>query len=118
MREEVHPSYRRSESVAPNHSALIERTIPLAGTAHLHPPRRSSPMLHFPEGRTMQKKILQQVTEQWERAIERAAEEQGHKPELDTSLLRDMEGFQIRSSIRAGRGYYSTYPTGCPQRCG
>ncbi len=65
-----------------------------------------------------QKHTPQQIEQAWLRAVERATDSRGRQPEFDTAYLREIVGFQIRSSVRAGRGYFSTYPTGCPQRCG
>jgi len=45
----------------------------------------------------------EQLNEQWERAAERAAQDQARERELDSEELKQASGIKVESGIRAGR---------------
>jgi hypothetical protein len=65
-------------------------------------------------------KTTQDLQKQWDRAVERAAEDSSPVQELDPSSLQEISGLYVKSSVRAGAapGKPTAGPSYCSMKCG
>lgn len=54
------------------------------------------------------------IQDEWERALERACENEKHKSDLDAETLNDAAGLHVQSGVRGGW----TGSCSCQQSCG